>query len=256
MGSMLRWIGVAFVVGLCSGRAYAGPAEDRAAADVLFREARALAKEGRHGEACPKFAASQALDPRPGRLLALGDCYEKAGQTASGWATFREAEAAAGAVGDDARREEAARRAGELEPRLSKLVIEVGAGARVGGLVVKRNGEVVEAEAWGKAVPVDPGPQVIEAGAPGRKGWAGKMVVEGEGATVRVEVPGLEVVRVERAVPAQKVEGGGKSGAVVAVGGGLALVGVGVGVGFLVAASGADKCATGILGDTSDRQPG
>ncbi|TKD07560.1 hypothetical protein [Polyangium fumosum] len=238
MGSTLRWVGVAFVSALCSGRAYAGPAADRAAADALFQEARALAKEGRLAEACPKFAASQKLDPRPGRLLALGDCYERAAQTASAWATFREAESAARVVNDEARREEASRRAGELQPRLSKLVIEVEAGARVAGLEVRRNGQVVEEAVWGEAVPVDPGEQVIEAGAPGKKGWAGKVVAEGEGAVVRVKVPVLREEGKEEKAGAAKEEGAGKNWVAVGVGGGLAVVGVGVGVGLFVAASG------------------
>ncbi|HVK70250.1 MAG TPA: hypothetical protein VM694_37610, partial [Polyangium sp.] len=135
-------------------------------------------KGGRAAEACPKLAASQKLDPRPGRLLALGDCYETNGETASAWATFREAESTARAGKDERRREEAARRAGELELKLAKLVVEVAPEARVAGLEVRRNGKRVEAEVWGAAVPVDPGEQVIEAVAPGKKGWAEKIVVE------------------------------------------------------------------------------
>ncbi|WP_272458688.1 tetratricopeptide repeat protein [Polyangium jinanense] len=240
MGSKSSWIGVVFAVSLCVGPAHAGPAEDRAAADALFQEARALAKEGRHAEACPKFAASQKLDPRPGRLLALGDCYETAGQTASAWATFREAASAAQAAKDERRTEEAVRRAGELEPKLAKLVVEVAPEARVAGLVVKRNGKVVEAEVWGSVVPVDPGEQRIEVTAPGKKAWAEK-VVAGEGAVTRVKVPALgDEVKVER-VASAKEEGAGKSWALLAVGGGLALAGIGTGIGLLVAANGADE---------------
>ncbi|MDI3285363.1 hypothetical protein [Polyangium sp. 15x6] len=230
-------LGVVALVCLGGGRADAGPAEDRAAADALFQEGRELLKGGRAGEACPKFAASQKLDPRPGRLLALGDCYETNGETASAWATFREAESTARAGKDERRMEEAARRAGELEPKLAKLVVEVAPEARVAGLEVRRNGKRVEEAVWGAAVPVDPGEQRVEAAAPGKKGWAGK-VVAGEGAVTRVKVPALgEEVTVKRG-EAVREEGAGKSGVVVGVGAALGVVGVGVGIGLLVAASG------------------
>jgi len=45
------------------------------------------------------LSRSLVTDPRPGRLLALGDCYEKAGATASAWATFREAKSLARQAG-------------------------------------------------------------------------------------------------------------------------------------------------------------
>ena len=46
------------------------------------------------------FVARQyRLDPGAGTLLNLGDCYEKSGRTASGWAAFREAVAVAHRTG-------------------------------------------------------------------------------------------------------------------------------------------------------------
>ncbi len=250
MRSKFPWIGVAFAVNLCLGPAYAGPAEDRAAADALFQEGRELLKGGRPVEACPKFAASQKLDPRPGRLLALGDCYETSGETASAWATFREAESMARAGKDERRMEEAARRAGELEPKLARLLVEVGPEARVAGLEVRRNGKRVEAEVWGAAVPVDPGEQRIEAGAPGKKGWAEKVVVEGKAGVTRVKVPVLG--EEGKVVVKEEGEGAGKSITVIAVGaavGVVGVVGVGAGVGFLVAASGVRADADQTIAD-------
>ncbi|MDC0742320.1 hypothetical protein [Polyangium mundeleinium] len=233
-GSLL---GVVVLVCLCGGRAEAGPAEDRAAADALFQEGRELLKGGRAAEACPKLAASQKLDPRPGRLLALGDCYETNGETASAWATFREAESTARAAKDERRMVEAARRAGELELKLAKLVVEVAPEARVAGLEVRRNGKRVEEAVWGAAVPVDPGEQRIEAAAPGKKGWAEKIVVEGKAGVTTVRVPALgDEVVVER-VGAMKEEGAGKNGVAIGVVAALGAVGIGTGIGLLVAAS-------------------
>src|SRR5688572_836836 len=66
-------------------------AEERAAADALFQEAKKLLKDGHYGEACAKFAASQDVLPRLGTQLNLADCYEQQGRHASAWATFRAA---------------------------------------------------------------------------------------------------------------------------------------------------------------------
>lgn len=168
-----------------------GRAEDRAAADALFKEGRALVKAGRHAEACPKLAASQKLDPALGTLLALGDCFELDGQTASAWGTFNEAASNARKAGDTRRADEATRRAGLLEPKLSKLVVEVAPDARVEGLEVRRNGKPIDAAILGTAVPVDPGEQVVEATAPRRKPWRATVKVEPKPGVTSVTVQAL-----------------------------------------------------------------
>src|SRR5579883_326916 len=65
-------------------------AEDKATAEALFNEGKRLMNERKFGEACPKFLASQKLDPGVGTQLNLAVCYEANGQTASAWATFKE----------------------------------------------------------------------------------------------------------------------------------------------------------------------
>src|SRR5687768_6154338 len=72
---------------------------DKATAEALFAEGRRLMSSGDFKTACPKFAASQKLDPGLGTSLNLADCYEKSGKTASAWAEFRDAAAAAHRVG-------------------------------------------------------------------------------------------------------------------------------------------------------------
>lgn len=174
-------------------RALADPtAEDRAAADVLFREGRALIKQGRHALGCSKLVASQQLDPVAGTLLALADCYELNGETASAWATFNDAEAMARKAGDGRRSKEAARRAGLLEPQLSRLVIEVAPEARVEGLEVRRNKKLLDAALFGSAIPVDPGEHTIAAAAPGKKAWSARVLIAPKAGQSTVRVPRLE----------------------------------------------------------------
>src|SRR4051812_21612851 len=164
--------GMLVALSLTSGRVFAGPGEDKAAADALFKAGRALVKQGNFSEACPKLEASQKLDPAMGTMLALGDCYELNGQTASAWTTFNDARAMAKKANDKKRSDEAERRAGLLEPKLSKIMIEVPQDTRVSGVEVRRNGKLVEAAMYGLEVAIDPGKQTIDATAPGQQVWS------------------------------------------------------------------------------------
>lgn len=141
--------------------------DEQVAAETLFVEARKLMGQGKHDEACPKLDQSQKLDPAVGTLLYLGECWEKAGKTASAWVTFREAQSAASRAGQVERAKAAAERVAALEPRLTRLTIIVAANARVPGLTIRRDAKEVVDGLWGSPVPVDPGSHTIEATAPG-----------------------------------------------------------------------------------------
>jgi hypothetical protein len=177
---------------MLTASAYAGPAEDRAAADALFREGRALVKAGKYADACPKLEASQSMDPTAGTLLALGDCYEFLGKTASAWATFNDARVMAKANKDERRESEAARRANLVEPNLSRLTIEVAPENRIAGLEVRRNGKTILGALFGSAIPVDPGEQLIEATAPGKQTWTTTVQIEAKPGATSVRIPMLE----------------------------------------------------------------
>lgn len=165
-----------------------------AAAEALFRDGRALIKQGKLEAGCDKLAASDKLESSVGTLLNLGDCREKLGKTASAWAAFRKAEAMARRAGDDERRQaEARRRAHELERQLPHLVIQVGptATTRTPGLVIRRNGETIDAGAFNTPLPVDPGPQQIVALAPGHESFTTEVSI-GAGGRRYVVIPTLE----------------------------------------------------------------
>jgi serine/threonine-protein kinase len=172
-----------------------------AGAEALFRDGRALIKAGNIGAGCDKLAASEKLESSVGTLLNLGDCREKLGQTATAWAAFRKAEAMAKRAGDDQKRQsEARRRAEQLEANLSNLVIQVGPSTKtLDGLVVRRDGEALDAAIFNTPVPVDPGPHTIVAEAPGHKPFKTEVSI-GKGGKRFVVVPTLE------ALPAPAVE--------------------------------------------------
>lgn len=178
--------------------AFAQSAADQATAEALFKQARELMAAGRYADACPKLAESERLDPSAGTLLNLATCYEKNGQIASAWVTYKEAATAAQRANEADRAKMARGKAAELETKLPTLVIAVAAAADQPGLVVKRDGEVVGRPAWGTAIPVDPGSHDVEASAPGHKPWSARVDVAGPAARVSVEVPALP----EEAAPA------------------------------------------------------
>lgn len=166
--------------------------ENKVAAEALFDSARQLMTDGKYAEACSKFEQSQRLDPGIGTLLYLADCYEKSGRIASAWATFREGASQAKAAGQTDRATSGEERAAALEPRLSKLTIQVNAETQaLPGLTITRAGSVVTKGIWGVAVPIDGGEYLIEAKAPGREPWSGKVSVATEKDVASIEVPAL-----------------------------------------------------------------
>jgi len=165
---------------------------DKAAAEALFDAGKQLLDEGRFTEACPKLAESQRLDPAPGTLLNLADCYEKAGMSASAWATWLEAAAAAKTAGQTKREELARQRASALKTRLVSVTITVPESSRIPGLEIARDGVPVGLAMWATAVPVDPGTHAVVAHAPGRRTWQTAVTVVDGSQPVQVTVPILE----------------------------------------------------------------
>jgi hypothetical protein len=188
MFRMLRsWAWTLGIVLLASDAFAQAAHDDRAAAEALFTEGRSLMKEGRYDEACPKLRASYVLDPALGALLNLGECFERAGKTASAWRTFHLAITEAQRQGRKDRETTAEKRAKALEPRLSFLEITgpVPAGSRV-----LRNGVEVPPSLIGAQMAVDPGSHTIEVMGTSGPSWT---------TTVTVKAPG--VVRVSLAQP-------------------------------------------------------
>jgi hypothetical protein len=186
-----------------SAWAQSAGSHNQATAEALFSEGRALAAKGRYAEACPKFEASQQLDPGLGTLLNLADCYEKVGKTASAWAEYRNAIPLARSAGSKARLDLATSHAAALESRLSKLTIRVSSAASaVPQLEIRRDGVAVLQAELDSALPVDPGSHTIAASAPGKQPWSTTVQVDADAPNVVVDVPELsEATSAKAAAP-------------------------------------------------------
>jgi len=228
---------------------------NRAAAEALFNQGRELMSAGKFAEACPKFEASQHLDPGLGTILNLAECYEKTGRTASAWAEYREAIPLARAAGSKTRQDLATERAKALQERLSTLTIRAMSGDDGGAhLEVRRNGVALQPAELGAPIPVDPGEHLIEAVAPGKQPWSSKVQVGADAAKVAVEIPPLQpatgsdptktaaaaggtgALKVSEP-PADNLSDGSGRRTVGLVLGGAGIVGVGLGTYFGVRAS-------------------
>ena len=166
-----------------------------AAAEALFQEGKELMARGRHPEACAKFEASVRIERAVGAVLNLADCHERVGRTASAWSEYRDAASDAERTGDAVRARFANRRAAELQPSLSRLLVGVDGAAE--GLTVRVNGRELARDAWSSAVPVDPGSLTVEAAKPGFRMWRATVHVPPHD-SVSMRVPSLEPLVVKK----------------------------------------------------------
>jgi hypothetical protein len=163
--------------------------ENREAAKPLFEEARRLLAAGKYQEACAKLEETRKLYAGAGVLLNLGDCYEHLGRTGSAWDAFTASAAAASRSGRSEEEAEANRRRNLLSSRVSHFVVHVV--NETAGLVVTRDGSVVDRSAWGQPLTIDPGPHEIRADAAGFH-WQTRISVPDSAQTITVDVPELQ----------------------------------------------------------------
>ena len=259
------WISSSLLVAALAAAPQAHAQNDKAAAEALFDDAKRLMEAKRYPEACKKFADSQKLDPGVGTLLNLGRCYKENGQTASAWSAYREAASQARAESQSDREDLAREEAAQLEPRLTKLVIEVSPPtAALSGLEIKRDGAAVPQGLWGVPAPVDPGVRTIDVTAPGKKPIHLEARTEGAGATSKIVIPPLEdgppplpVAATAGAAAAPPADQGaqpagdpGKTQRIVGyVVGGTGIAATGVGIWFVLYARAQDQ-----VGDKADEK--
>lgn len=176
---------------LTAPSAQAASGQEAATAEALFREAQSLLEAKNYDEACPKFQASQTLDPQLGTLLNLARCHEIAGKTASAWAEFLQAASIARRAGEDRREEVAQKHAEQLEERLVRIKLVVSKEAQVEGLVVTLDEAVQSAASYGTPTPIDPGTLLLTVSAPGYDAWSEELRFDAEGVVTEVLIPVL-----------------------------------------------------------------
>lgn len=214
-----------------------------AIAEALFRSGRELMAAERYAEACPKFAESERVDPKPGTLMNLALCHEKTGKTASAWAEYLDAAESSRRAGESARERVARDRAAALEPALSHVVIEADPASPA---QVALDDRALGPGAFGTPIPIDPGDHVLHAVAPEKKPFSQTFSVTAGAEPLHLRVPALEpdvpappeVPRAAlRSEPDRSVGGRGTLsaravGGFVSGGAGLVLVGIGAFYGF------------------------
>jgi hypothetical protein len=161
-------------------------------AEALYEEARSLMKQGKLDQACPKFKQSYDLDAGGGTLLNLAECYEKQGKFASAWSSFKEAQVQAQRDGRHERVDYAKKHIAAIEPKLSKITIEVPSDANTPGLSVLLDGAELGSAAWNVGVPIDPGPHELAASAPGKLSYEKKFEIAASSAATTLSIPKLE----------------------------------------------------------------
>ena len=166
------------------------------AAEKLFEDGRTALAANQLDAACDAFRRSEALEPRFGTLLNLGDCEERRNRIATAWEAFVEAKALAERDRDVSAKEaaqrvkEADRRAKAVAARLPYLLLAV---SHTDGLQVQRDGAPVPEAVWDHEVPVDAKAYELTASAPHHEGWT-KQITIVEGQHLRVDVPALVAI--------------------------------------------------------------
>ena len=173
-------------------------AEPPEQARELFKEGRRLIAAGEYSAAAARLEESIAIDDGMGTRFHLASCYEKLGKLASAHAQYLDVAARAAEAGQVEREQAARERAAAVEPRLSRLRIDVMADEAE--LELARNGVAVPREEWNQDLPVDPGRYEIGATAPGKKSFSARADVPEGPALVVITVPELES-REPRATP-------------------------------------------------------
>ncbi len=228
----MSWSSVAAVsllsllVALASPGRAAAPvtATQRAQADALFSEARALMESGRFTEACAKFAESERLDPAGGTALNLAICEEQAGRLASALLAYRESLVFAEQEHHAKRIAHAQQKVRELEGRVAELRLTFGENAAVAGLRVELDGRAMSAPTQDGQVslPLDKGTHALRVTAPGYEAWAEEFVISRDGERLTLEVSELEPT-----APASSGSSGPPLGSILLGASGLAAAGVG-----------------------------
>ena len=185
-GTLRHLLGASLALAFVAGTAGAQSSTKAARAEVLYDQARRLMAQGDFGHACPKFKQSHDLDPGGGTLLNLAECYERQGKFASAWSTFKEALVVAQRDGRSERVDYAEKHLAVVEPKRSKITIDVAPEANQPGLTVTLDDTPLGAATWGVGMPVDPGTHRVTASAPNKTTYEQHVDIESGSAALTI----------------------------------------------------------------------
>jgi serine/threonine-protein kinase len=170
------------------GEARAEGVSDASAASAFAEAGAELMAAGDLPGGCRKLQQATTFDASATRFLALGDCWERAGRTASAWDAYHLAEelAMSGATDIVARAREGTAR---VEAVLPRLEITPPWGAEFADLELYLDGSRLSPLLYSVAVPVDPGLHELRASAPGRVPFALELTLPSGPGTTRVRIP-------------------------------------------------------------------
>lgn len=203
-------ITLAALVGAPVHAADAPPADTEvgATAEALFRRGLELMRARDFPAACVELAESQRIDPRPGTLFTLAECEAEAALPASASAHYRDyldlLEGLPPAQRARQRERERVARAqlDELQRRVAYLAIAVDDASPEPPRVV-RDGVTLGTASFGVPLPVNPGEHTVAVIAPdGRQARQTVTLAPGEAATVKLQLPPVELPAPPPAVPA------------------------------------------------------
>jgi len=216
-----------------------------ARAELLSNQGQALFERGDVQAACFKFEAAEALEISAVTLLRLGNCYQRAGRSASAWRTFLEAAGVARMKKDAENAQLAGQHAAELEPLLTRIGFVVPMTSRVPGLTVRLGANTVPPTEWGTLIPVDPGVQRVSASAKGYEPWSVEIdTARAESRRYIINVPTLAPARDERDAAAR----GNAYRTAGVVTGSVGLAGIGAGAVFSALSRNPDNASTCVKG--------
>lgn len=188
----------------------------------LYKQARELVNAGRWEEGCPKFQAAMAKQPTASILINVGDCHVHQGKLAKAMEDYDVARELNRETQDEGRR---VALASEIDVRVKKLAPRIPAlriiiENAVADMVVRCDGDGLDADRIGVDIPLDPGTHVVTAEAADFEA-APQQVTLKEGARERVT---LRLVR-RSFVSQHRASIGLATGAVALAGAGAALAG-------------------------------
>ena len=204
MGRSMLWAAVAAACIAQPQIVLAGEPDNASQADESFHAGRALLKDKRYADACPKFEQSQRQDPASGTLLALAYCQELSGLLATSWTNYLAAAQLAEREGQSDRQSAAAERATAISARFSKLTVVVPSELlSLPGFHLLRDGIEFERASFGLPVPTDGGTHAFQATAPGRVPWSSTVTLLPEHDQKTLILPVLDPVPPPSSAPAR-----------------------------------------------------